>query len=116
MFEKLQIFISLIAGIIYTFYALTKEWDFFFWLKNVIIVLVLFYILGMIMKSYFKKILKPKDAEKADVEVSLEEVSDDAEQNEEKEHTEEVSSDDERRRRRRFDFNRDDDETSEEDN
>lgn len=113
MFEKLHIFISLIAGIIYTFYALTKEWDFFFWLKNVIIVLVLFYVLGMIMKAYLKKILKPKKEQKADVEVSVEEVSDDEENNE---PVEEISDDEERRRRRRFDFNRDDDETSEDDN
>lgn len=113
MFEKIHIFISLIAGIIYTFYALTKNWDFFFWLKNVIIVLVLFYILGLIVRSYFRKIFmnKPKES----VSVTEEEIEDVAITNEDVEgsKSDTQSPDEENRQRRRFDFNRDDDENDE---
>ncbi len=55
MFDRLNIFISIIAGIVYTIFTLVKGERLAIWLPNIIIVLVLFYILGTIFKRYLKK-------------------------------------------------------------
>lgn len=67
MLEKLHIFVSLIAGICFTIYSLLNEFDFFFWLRNIVIILILFYVLGLITRHYLRKVLKPKEIEKINV-------------------------------------------------
>lgn len=105
MLDKIHIFISLIAGVIYTFYAITHDFEFFLWLQNVIIVLILFYILGIICRSYLKKLLTTNEPDTEEVSVSEEDETSETESVEK-----EADSDEERRKRRRFDFNIDDDE------
>ncbi len=101
MFDKLHIFVSLIAGIIYTIYAITSNSEFFFWIRNVIIVLVLFYVLGLITRNYMKKVLAPKVEESVDVT----EVDEDLEETEETGETDENSIP-----RKKIDFSSDDEE------
>ncbi len=72
MLNKLHIFVSLIAGIFFTIYGIVNDFDFFFWLKNIVIVLMLFYILGLITRHYLRKVLAPRDTEV--VEVTEEEI------------------------------------------
>lgn len=107
MLDKLHIFISLIAGIIYTTYAILHNFEFFFWIKNVITVLIIFYILGIITRKYLTTILEPPNVS----EVSVEEVEETDE-----EETEQIEEKDEKKQgskgapKRRFDFSRDGDE------
>lgn len=105
MLDKIHIFISLIAGVIYTIYAITQDFEFFLWLQNVIIVLILFYILGLICRSYLKKLLATNEPAQDEVSVSEEDGN-----KEETNAENNADSDEERRKRRRFDFNIDDDE------
>ncbi len=101
MFDKLHIFISLIAGIVYTIYAITSDFEFFFWIKNVIIILVLFYVLGLITRNYMKKVLAPKDLESVEV-TEIEEELDEIKR------TEEDDTDESLKSQRKIDFNSDD--------
>ncbi len=103
MLEKIHIFISLIVGILYTVYAMVVGFEFFFWLKNVIIVMILFYILGLITRYYFRKILAPEVATE-EIEVTEEDVEDSEEDDDEQP---------EQRPRKRFDFSRDEDDDEE---
>ncbi len=100
MLNKLHIFTSLIAGIIYTIYSLLHEFEFFFWLKNVISVLIIFFILGLVTKKFLAKAFEPVKEEV--VEVTEEEIL-------EEENETENSSEDVGKPRRRFDFSRDED-------
>ncbi len=107
MLEKIHIFISLIVGILYTVYAMMVGFEFFFWLKNVIIVMILFYILGLITRYYLRKVLTPKIDEGEQIEVTEETVEDG-------EKTDEAQ--DEQRPRKRFDFSRDEEDEIDEEN
>ncbi len=55
MFERINIFISLIAGIVYTVFAIVNQLSLVLWLPNIIIVLALFFILGSLFKKYIKR-------------------------------------------------------------
>lgn len=61
MLNKLHIFISVIAGIVYTVYCLVNYLDLIFWAKHFIIIIVLFYILGLITRNYLKTVLISKN-------------------------------------------------------
>lgn len=57
MLDKLHIFISIVAGIVYTTYCLINNITLLFWMKHFIIIVVLFYILGLLTRNYLKNIL-----------------------------------------------------------
>ncbi len=105
MLEKIHIFISLIVGIFYTVYAMMIGFEFFYWLKNVIIVMILFYILGLITRYYLRKVLTPVIEEIPEIEVTEENV----------EENEEIEEESGQRPRKRFDFSRDEDDENEDD-
>ncbi len=106
MLEKIHIFISLIVGILFTVYAMMVGFEFFFWLKNVIIVMILFYILGLITRYYLRKVLTPVEVPAAPVEVTEENLEDGEETIEEQP---------DKKPRKRFDFSRDEDDENRED-
>ncbi len=114
MLEKLHIFVSLIAGIIYTIYALLNNFEFFSWMQNVIWVLILFFILGLITRHFLKKSFTPEPIEQVDVTVEETDADTDDIDTDEEEISEFDSEDDDRKPRRRFDFSRDDDDDDEE--
>lgn len=64
MLEKIHILIALVAAVAVTILGLYQEITFFALTERLLIVIPIFFILGLFFRSYLKKILLPPEPEK----------------------------------------------------